>query len=147
MPANQGFRTDQAAIRQTDLRLVEQFEFVSLGGERKFGLQRQPRFKFFSNGVFEQHVTAAPGRLGATKREMAVAQEFVSRLAPDGVDGCADTDLDPVLARSSEKRSVERELDTLGQLRDSFGDDAGKRDGEFIAAQSRDDSLISDLRI
>ena len=44
-PADQRFGADQAAIRQMQLRLIEQFEFVALGGERQFGFQRQARFR------------------------------------------------------------------------------------------------------
>ena len=49
-PANKGFRADQATIRETDLRLIEQFEFIPLGGMRQFRLQRQARFKFLPDG-------------------------------------------------------------------------------------------------
>ena len=76
-PADQRFGADQAAIRETDLRLIEQLEFVALGGEREFGLQRQARLEFLADRVFEQHVAAAPGGLGAVEGEVAVAQQFV----------------------------------------------------------------------
>ena len=85
-PADQRFRTDQAAIGQTDLRLIEQFEFISFGGERQFGLKRQPCFQFLPDRVLEDHVAAAPGCLGAAKREMAVGQQFVGRAAAHRVD-------------------------------------------------------------
>src|SRR5258708_38782310 len=99
-PANQRFRTDQAAIRQTNLRLIEQFEFISVGRERQFSLQRQPRFEFRPDRVLEDHVTAAAGRLGAAEPGKACAQEVVSPGAavPDGWG--PGTDLYPVRSRS-----------------------------------------------
>ena len=51
-PANEGFGADQAAVRQTDLRLIEQFEFIALDGAHQFGLERQARFQFLPDGVF-----------------------------------------------------------------------------------------------
>src|SRR5258708_34604560 len=113
-PANQRFRTDQAAIRQTNLRLIEQFEFISVGRERQFSLQRQPRFEFRPDRVLEDHVTAAAGRLGAAEREMAVAQEFVSRAAAVRVGSGATTDLYAGLTRSTPKRRVGRHTATSG---------------------------------
>ena len=76
-PADQGFGADQAVIGQMQLRLIEQFEFVALGGQRQFGLQRQAGFELAPDRILEQHVTAALGRLGAAQRQMAVAQQFV----------------------------------------------------------------------
>src|SRR4051812_34710862 len=77
VPANECFRTDQAAIREADLRLIEQLEFFSLGGADQFGLEVQSCLQFLSDAALEYHVTAALGGLGATKRQMAVAQQFV----------------------------------------------------------------------
>ena len=89
-PADEGFRADQAAIRETDLRLVEQFEFIPLDGMRQFGLQRQARFKFLPDGAFEHHMPATPRRLGTAKCKMAVAQQFIGGTAIAGIDGSAD---------------------------------------------------------
>src|SRR6266699_2770752 len=105
-PANEGFRADQAAVRQTDLRLIEQFEFIALGGKPQFGLQRQSRFQFAPDCRLEQDVTV-PGRLGAAEREMAVAQQFVGGSASGRMDGGSYTDFHAVLTRSSQERCVE----------------------------------------
>src|SRR5258706_12878327 len=146
VPANKCFRTDQAAVRQTDLWLIEQFEFFSPGGAYQFGLKCQSCLKFLSDAALEQHVAAAPGCLGATKRQMAVAQQFVSRHAAAWIDGYSDADLDTVQTRSSQKRRLERERETFAQLRDGFGHaNARDRYGKFIAAQPCDDSCAFDL--
>src|ERR1700730_19165489 len=91
-------------------------------------------------------MTAALGRLGATKRQMTVAQQFVSRHATAWMDGYADVDLDPVQTRSSQKRRLERERDALGQLCDGFSHLSGRdRDGKFIAAEPCDYSCALHL--
>src|SRR6266481_7354726 len=145
-PANKGFRADQAAVRQTDLRLIEQFEFLALGGANQFGLKRQSCLEFRSDAAVEEHVTATLGRLGATKRQMAVAEQFVSRHAAAWIDGYADIDLDAVQTRSSQKRRLERERDAFGQLCDGFSHLSGRdRDGKFIAAQPCDYSCALHL--
>ena len=147
-PANEGFRTDQAAIRQTDLRLIEQFEFVALGGKHQFGLERQAGFQLLPDRALEDHVAAAPGRLGAAKRQMAVGQKFVGGPAALRIDRRPDTDLDAMLPRSGQKRGVERKRDAFGQLRDRLGGfGAGDRDGEFVAAQARDQRRAAGLRV
>src|SRR5258708_34380614 len=105
-PANQRFRTDQAAIRQTNLRLIEQFEFISVGRERQFSLQRQPRFEFRPDRVLEDHVTAAAGRPCAAEPEMAVAQEFVTRAAAARIGFGRRTYLYPVRTAFSQQGPV-----------------------------------------
>src|SRR5665213_4166442 len=116
-PANQRLGTAQAAIDQMNLRLIEQLEFISLCGKRQFGLKRQPGFQLSPDRGFEQHIAAPPGRLGATERKMAVAQEFVRDSAAVRIAGCADADPDAMLTRSSLQRRVERQSNTLRQLR------------------------------
>ena len=64
-PADQGFGAHQTAVGQMQLWLVEQFELVALRGQRQLCFQRQARFQFAADRVLEQHVTAAPGCLGA----------------------------------------------------------------------------------
>ena len=145
-PADEGFRADQAAIRETDLRLVEQFEFIPLDGAGQFRLQRQARFKFLPDGAFEYHMPATPRRLGAAKRKMAVAQQFIGGTAIAGIDGSADAGLEPVLPRSDHKWRSERKRHAFGELRYRLcHGGAGNSDGEFIAAQTRHDPGTGNL--
>src|SRR5260370_35536497 len=110
-PANEGFGADQAAVGQTDLRLIEQFEFIARDGKRQFGLQRQPCFQFLPDLFLEQDVIPASCRLGATEREMAVAQQFVGGAAAQWLGGYSDTDLDPMETGPGQKRRIQRERD------------------------------------
>src|SRR5882757_2603212 len=131
VPANEGFRAEQAAIRQTDLRLIEQFEFISLDGERQFGLESQPCFQFLPDRFLEQDMTAASCRLGATESEMAIAQQFVDRVATRWICGRADTDRDAVLTRPGQQRRAECKADAFAELCDGFGHiGAWDRDGK-----------------
>lgn len=147
-PANERFRTDQAAIRQTDLWLIKQFEFISLDGARQFGLKRQARFKLLSDGAFEHHVPAALRCLGATKCKMAVAQQFFGRPATARIDGGPDADPDAVLAGCRHDWRAKREPDAFGQLLDCFAHPGARNcDGEFVAAQSCDDSCAANCGV
>ena len=138
-PADQRFGADQAAVGQMQLRLIEQFELAALRRQRQFGFQREAGFKLAADLVFEQHMTAAPGGFGAAQRHMGIAQEFVRATAAAGEDGGADADPDAMLAIAGQQRCVEAGADLVGETADVFADIAGpNRDGEFVAAQSRD---------
>src|SRR2546429_5553207 len=110
-PANNRFRADQPAVRETDLRLIKQFESVAFGSQRQFSLKHQPCLQLLPDRVLEDHMTATPGCLGATESEMAVAQEFVRRPAILRMDSRADADPHAVLSRSRQQRRVERICD------------------------------------
>ena len=89
-PADQRLGADQAVVGQMQLRLIEQLEFVALGSQRQFRFQRQARLELVPDRILEQHMAAAPGRLGAAQRQMAVAQQFVRGAAAAGKDRGAD---------------------------------------------------------
>src|SRR3954447_13973150 len=93
------------------------------------------------DGFLEQHVAAAPGRLGAAQRQMAVAQEFVGSLAVAGEYRGADADADTMLAIAGDQGRLETGADQFGKAADVAADVGGRRgDAEFVAAQTRDRS-------
>ena len=123
------------SIHETDLRLIEQLEFVSFDGKREFGLQRQALLELPPYRVFEHHEAAAPGCLGAIEGQMAVAQQFVRGPAVGREHRSADRDLEAMRTGVRQYRGVECEADAIGELTDAFPHfSAGKRDGEFVAA-------------
>ena len=145
-PADEGFRADQAAIRQTHLRLIEQLELSPFDRKRKLRLKRQPRLQFPSDGAVEHDVTTAPDGLGAAEGEMAVAQQFVCRPAALRVKGNPDAHPDTMLPRSRVQRTVEGTRDALGKLRDRLGE-RGTRNGygKLVAAETGGNTRPSDL--
>src|SRR6266850_4470705 len=93
-------------------------------------------------------MTAASCRLGATESEMAIAQQFVDRVATQWICGRADTDRDAVLTRPGQQRRVECKADAFAELRDGFGHIGARyRDGKFIAAQARHRSRATGLGV
>ena len=138
-PADQGLGADQAAVGQMQLRLIEQFEFVALRGQRQFGFQRQAGFELAADRVLEQHMTAAPGRLGAAQRQMGVAQEFVRGAAVGGETAAPMLTLTRCCALpASSGASKPAPIRSAKRLTFSPISSGRNRDGEFVAAQSRD---------
>src|SRR5205085_4598472 len=91
--------------------------------------------------IFEQHVTAASGRLGAAQRQMAVAQKFVGGPAVAGENRSTNADPDAVLAVAGDQRCLEARADLFGKAADVAADIGNwSGDAEFVAAQSRDRS-------
>src|ERR1700680_4180173 len=105
-PANEGLRADQFAAPEMDLWLVEQLEFVPLGGERKLGLERQSGLEFLSDAGFEQHIAAALAGLGSAERKMGVGDQSIRTAAAGRVDGRANRNLDAVRTAAGHHRRV-----------------------------------------
>ena len=97
-PADQRLRAGQPAVLEADLRLIEQLQFLTLGGQHELGFEQEPRLELVADAALEEHVAAAAGDLGAVKREVGVAEQLVRRLAIVRIDRDADADVDANLA-------------------------------------------------
>src|SRR6516164_8654669 len=146
-PADQRLSTDQATVRQADLRLIEQLEFPAFGSEYELCFECQARLQFLPDRVLENHMAAAPGRLGAAERQMPVAQKLLRAVAMLREDSGADRDPEAMLARARRQRIVESPRDPFGKLRDRAAE-VGAADGnrKFVATQTRDEAGAVGLR-
>ena len=59
-PADQCFRTGQPTVRKPDLRLVEQFELVSLERQIKLSLQLEARLKLSRSTIYDKINPTSP---------------------------------------------------------------------------------------
>ena len=77
---------------------------------------------------------------------MTIAQQLIGVASVFRIDGNAGRYLDAMLARAREKRPVEGLDDTLGKLADRIRQRRARhRDGEFVAAQARNQAVLPGL--
>jgi hypothetical protein len=140
VPSNESFEAEQPAINQCDDRLVLKEKFLPLDGSAQIRLEAQ---EVDCPGVhlgIEQHVPRAPARFRLVHRRIGIAQNvlgFVVGLRADG-DSHAD--------RSEHFESIQVDGPLEGRM-NACGDTfrisglgyLRKQDGEFVAAQTRDD--------
>src|SRR5215510_6142017 len=131
-----------------DLRLEKQLELAALGGMRKLGLQRKPRFQLLADRILERHIAAALDRLGAIEGDVAVAEQLVRGAATRGEYGRADRNLDAVRARRRLHRLIESTADALCESRHAFRHlGTAERNGEFVAGEPCDERGRADMQV
>ena len=97
-----------------------------------------------------RHVPAAPGGLGPVEREIGVAEQLVRRLAIVRIKRHADADIDADLALADRERRLaecQRDLFGTSSARGPATSSPPIDDGEFVAAQSRDETRAIDQRV